>query len=121
MVDLQGVREREEDRRDRGRNNPLAVRRDLIPTAAAVKDEELLIYIHNLSGASSSSQISSLWAALHDAPYNVAILIETWLNCNVLLIFRFSMRCSGKFFDATDVTLVTREEVEAYSLRCTNH
>ena len=46
---------------------------DCGPTTSVATDGTLLIYLHNLGGASSSSQISTLKAALHNAPYNVVI------------------------------------------------
>lgn len=45
-----------------------------------LNDVRLKIYYHNVSGISSQGQINSLHAALMDCPYDVIILVETWLS-----------------------------------------
>lgn len=43
----------------------------------------LKIYFHNVSGISSQSQIISLLAALMLCPYDIIILVETWLSSSI--------------------------------------
>lgn len=43
----------------------------------------LLFYIHNVCGISFASQLSQVRAAILTCPYDIIVLIETWLNKNI--------------------------------------